>query len=98
MAGARLVTHVVLMKFAGPNDAAEAKRRLDALAGAVPALRTLAARLDTVGADGAYDLCLTTTHDSVDDLRAYATDPAHAEVLGWLRPRLAARAAVDYED
>ena len=92
-----MVTHVVLMKFADRADAAEAKRRLERLAGAVPALRTLDVRLDTLAAEGAYDLCLTTTHDSAADLRGYAEHPAHVELLGWLRPRLTGRAAVDYE-
>lgn len=92
-----MITHVVLMAFTDRADAAEAKRRLEALIGAVPALRTLHVGLDAVGAPGSSDLCLTTTHASAEALREYQEHPAHAEVLGWLRPRLASRAAVDYE-
>jgi hypothetical protein len=85
------------MKLADHADAAEAKQRLEALVGEVPQLRTLDVRLDTLRAEGAYDLCLTTTHDTAADLRGYAEHPAHVALLGWLRPRLAGRAAVDYE-
>jgi ABC-type antimicrobial peptide transport system ATPase subunit len=93
-----VLTHVVLMKLTDHADAAEAKQRLEALVGAVPQLRTLDVRLDTLRAEDAYDLCLTTTHDSAADLRGYAEHPAHVALLGWLRPRLTGRAAVDYED
>ncbi|HEU0129774.1 MAG TPA: Dabb family protein [Mycobacteriales bacterium] len=93
-----MVTHVVLMKFADRADAPEAKRRLESLAGQVPSLRTMRVTLDTLGLDGCSDLWLTTTHDSPAALRAYAEHPAHLEVLAWLRPRLAGRAAVDVED
>jgi len=92
-----VITHVVLMTFADPADAPEAKRRLERLAPLVPTLRTLHAGLDAVGAPGSAHLCLTTTHDSPEALREYAEHPAHVELLGWLKPRLAARAAVDYE-
>jgi len=85
------------MTFTDRADAPEAKRRLEELVGQVPALRTMRVDLDAVGAPGSAHLCLTTTHDSVDALRAYQDDPAHVALLGWLRPRLAGRAAVDYE-
>lgn len=92
-----MITHVVLMTFADPADAPEAQRRLEALPPSIPAVRTLHAGLDVVGAPGSAHLCLTTTHDSVDALRAYQEHPAHVELLGWLRPRLAGRTVVDYE-
>ncbi len=92
-----MITHVVLMKLADRADAPEAKRRLEALAAAIPAVRTLTVHLDTLGADGSSDLCLTTTHESADALRGYQGHPAHVAFLDWLRPRLTARAAVDYE-
>lgn len=85
------------MKLSDRNDAAEAKRRLDALLGTVPALRSLRVDLDTLGLDGSSDLALVTTHDSAQALREYQEHPAHQAFLGWMRPRLAGRAAVDYE-
>ena len=85
------------MKLSDRNDATEAKRRLEALASTIPALRTVRVDLDTLGLDGSSDLALVTTHDSAQALREYQEHPAHQDVLGWLRPRLATRAAVDYE-
>lgn len=85
------------MRLTDRAEAPEAKRRLEALPAAIPDLRTLRADLDTLGLDGSSDLALVTTHDSVDGLRAYQEHPAHQDFLGWLRPRLAGRAAVDYE-
>jgi hypothetical protein len=85
------------MTFADRADAPEAKRRLQSLAATVPDARTLRVDLDTLGLDGSSDLALVTTHDDAAGLAAYQRHPAHQEVLGWLRPRLTGRAAVDYE-
>jgi hypothetical protein len=78
-------------------DAPEAKRRLEELAHEIPDVRTLRVDLDTLGLDGSSHLALVTTHDSPDGLRAYQEHPAHVAFLGWLRPRLGGRAAVDHE-
>jgi hypothetical protein len=92
-----VITHVVLMTFADRADAPEVKRRLEALAAAIGAVRSLRVDLDSLGLDGSAHLWLTTTHDSADGLREYQRHPAHTEFLGWLKPRLVARAAVDVE-
>jgi hypothetical protein len=91
-----VLTHVVLMKFTDPADAPEAKRLLDGLPAEVPEIRALTVGLDVVRSAVSYDLCMITEHESVEDLAGYQAHPAHLEVAGWLRPRLAARAAVDY--
>lgn len=85
------------MKFYDRADAPEAQRRLEELPAAIPALRTLRVDLDTLALDGSWDLVLTTTHDSAERLRAYQEHPAHTAFLGWVRPRLEGRAAVDHE-
>lgn len=92
-----MITHVVLMTFADPADAPEAKRRLEALPALIPDVLTLRADLDALRLDGSADLCLTATYGSADALAAYTGHPAHQEFLAWVRPRLAGRAAVDYE-
>lgn len=91
-----MLTHVVLMTFADPADASEAKERLEALTGRIAALRSLHVALDRLGLPGSAHLALTTTHDDENGLRAYADDPAHQELLAWLRPRLTGRVVVDY--
>ena len=93
-----VLTHVVLMTFADPSDAPEAKRRLEALPAEIPALRSLHVGLDVLGAPGSAHLCLTTTHESADTLREYQEHRVHVDLLGWLRPRLTGRVVVDHED
>jgi hypothetical protein len=92
-----LITHVVLMKFNDAADAAETKQRLEALPASIPHIKTLHVGLDVVRSEVSYDLCLTTTHDSVEELKAYQAHPDHVALGGWLRPLLAARATVDFE-
>ncbi|GAA3203440.1 Dabb family protein [Actinocorallia longicatena] len=91
-----MLTHVVLMKFTDAADAPQARELLTALPGRVPEIQRLTVGLDVVHGDASYDLCMITEHDSLDGLRAYQGHPAHLEVAGWLRPRLAARASVDF--
>ncbi|MFC4121618.1 Dabb family protein [Nonomuraea zeae] len=92
-----MLTHVVLMKFADRDDAAKAKDLLEGLRGRVEQIRELTVGLDVVGSPVSYDLCMTTVHDSPEGLRGYQEHPAHLEAAAWLRPRIAARAVVDYE-
>ncbi|CAB4863730.1 unannotated protein [freshwater metagenome] len=92
-----MITHIVLMKFADPANRDEAKSRLETLASQVPQIKTLHVGLDIVGSEVSYDLALTTTHDSVDDLKGYQSHPDHVEFGGWLRPLLTSRVVVDYQ-
>ena len=92
-----MITHVVLMKFADKSNLAEARTRLEELPAGIPQIKTLTVGLDVIGSEVSYDLCLTTTHDSIDDLKGYQSHPVHVEFGGWLRPLLDSRVVVDYE-
>ncbi|MEU5882462.1 Dabb family protein [Spirillospora sp. NPDC047279] len=92
-----MLTHVVLMKFTDPADGPEAKKLLEGLVGAVDEIAAMTVGLDVVRSGVSHDLCMITTHASVAELRGYQEHPAHLEVAGWLRPRLAARVCVDFE-
>ena len=91
-----MVTHVVLMKFAAAQDAPKAKELLEGLVPEVQEIGSLTVGLDTVRGEVSWDLVLITEHASLEELKGYQAHPAHLEVAGWLRPRLAARATVDY--
>lgn len=91
-----MLIHVVLMKFHDRADAAAARDRLLALVGVVEHIRSMAVELDVIESPVSYDLCMTTSHQSPEDLAGYQKHPAHLEVAAWLHPRLAARAVVDY--
>ncbi|MEV6162064.1 Dabb family protein [Streptomyces sp. NPDC052052] len=91
-----MLTHVVLMRFADPDDAPEARRRLAELAPLVPEIRSIDLGLDVVGTAVSYHLCMITRHDDEAGLSAYQNHPRHLELASWLRPRLADRAVVDH--
>lgn len=93
-----MINHVVVMKFSNPDDAAEAKRRLEGLTGTIDAIDSLSVVLDNLGSPTGHHLMLTTTHRDEDGLRDYQQHPAHVEVATWLRERLADRAVVDWAD
>ncbi|MFN2539643.1 MAG: Dabb family protein [Mycobacteriales bacterium] len=92
-----MIRHVVLMKLTDPADAPEAKARLEALQGQIPALLSLEVGLDVLRTEASYDLCLITTHDSAQALDDYQLHPVHQEFRAWVGPRLAGRAVVDSE-
>ena len=92
-----MIRHVVLMKLHDRSDAVEAKERLESLVGRVPELRTMEVDLDVLGTEASYDLCLVTTHDSAEDLDAYANHALHLDFRSWVGPRLAGRVVVDSE-
>jgi hypothetical protein len=92
-----VIRHVVLMRFADPNDATEVRRRLLALPADIPQILSMDVGLDVLRTEASYDLALETTHESLDALKAYQAHPVHQAFLQWLRPRLRDRVVVDAE-
>jgi hypothetical protein len=92
-----VITHVVLFRFHDADDARPAQERLDALRGRVSSVRSLTVGISAGRNDSPWHVALTSTHDDWDALAAYASAPAHVEVLAWLDGRIADRANVDYE-
>ena len=97
------IRHIVAWKLNGEDDAAradqaaEVTRRLEALVGVVPSLRTL-----SIGPNVAYpeqngDVALVADFDDLAGLEAYQVHPAHQEVVGYVRSVAASRIAVDFE-
>lgn len=91
-----MLTHVVCFRFASLEVAEEARERLLAMKGRIPALKGIEAGVDITRSDRSYDLALLTRHDDRDGLAAYAADPIHGEVLAWLKPRIQHAVAVDF--
>ena len=92
-----MISHVVLMQFVDPADAPEAAERLRALAPRIDEIAELEVGVDVVGSEVSWHLALLTRHASLEALRGYQAHPVHAEFGAWVRPRLAQRAAVDFE-
>lgn len=97
------IRHVVTWKLAAEDagerkaQAAEVARRLNALGGVVPQLRSIWAGANDVYPDANWDVTLVADFDSVEDLEQYQVHPAHEEVAGYIRSVVAGRVAVDAE-
>jgi hypothetical protein len=98
-----MIRHVVTWKLASEDaaergaQAAEVARRLNALDGVVPQLRSISAGANSVYPDANWDVTLIADFDSVEDLEQYQVHPAHEEVVSYVRSIVASRVAVDYE-
>lgn len=98
-----MIRHVVTWKLAAEDagaraeQAAEVARRLNALHGVVPQLRSISAGANTAYPDTNWDVTLVADFDSVAALEEYQVHPAHEAVVAYVRSVVASRAAVDFE-
>lgn len=96
------IRHVVMWKLVAEDtavrraQAAEAARRLNALYGVVPQLRSISAGINVAHPETNWDLTLIADVDTVEALEEYQVHPAHEEVAGYIRSVVASRAAVDF--
>lgn len=98
LAQPRPLTHIVLFKLQepSPETTQEVVRRLYAMEGKIPELRSIEVGVDVVRSGRSYDVALTTRFDNLAAMQAYQVNPLHQEVLAYLRTVLAATAVVDY--
>ncbi|WP_311244917.1 Dabb family protein [Microbacterium sp. WCS2018Hpa-23] len=98
-----MIRHVVSWKLAAEDageraeQAAEVARRLNALDGVVPQLRSISAGANAAYPDINWDVTLVADFDSIAALEEYQVHPAHEEVVAYVRSVVASRAAVDFE-
>ena len=98
-----MIRHVVSWKLAAEDageraeQAAEVARRLNALDGVVPQLRSISAGANAAYPDTNWDVPLVADFDSIAALEEYQVHPAHEEVVAYVRSVVASRAAVDFE-
>ncbi|AXL11338.1 Dabb family protein [Microbacterium foliorum] len=98
-----MIRHIVSWKLAAEDadvraeQASEVARRLNALDGVVPQLRSISAGANVAYPDTNWDVTLVADFDSVAALEEYQVHPAHEEVVAYVRSVVAARAAVDIE-
>ena len=98
-----MIRHVVSWKLAAEDageraeQAAEVARRLNALDGVVPQLRSISAGANAAYPDTNWDVTLVADFDSIAALEEYQVHPAHEEVVAYVRSVVASRAAVDFE-
>lgn len=98
-----MIRHVVTWKLAAEDaatrseQASEVARRLNALDGVVPQLRSISAGANIAYADANWDVTLVADVDSIEALEEYQVHPAHEEVVAYVRSVVASRVAVDFE-
>ena len=91
-----MIRHVVCQKFADKSDSEEAARRLRALVGQVPTLRSMEVGVNELESERAFDLVLIATFDDMEGLHAYDHHPAHEEVRAFIKARRTGTVSVDY--
>ncbi len=98
-----MVKHVVLFRFrddVSPETQMQVRERFKADIMALPEklgfIRSLEVGFN-INSSETWDICLSGTFDSLDDVRAYSTYPDHQAAAAALKPYLAGRSCVDYE-
>ena len=91
-----MFVHTVFFKFQNLNDRREAKARLLGMMDTVPSLNGIEVGMDEFGTERSWDMVLVTQFTDLAGYRDYAIDPAHQEVLKWLKQVISASATVDY--
>ncbi len=95
-----MITHIVFFKLSDPTPEHLTATRnvLLSMAGKVPSLRHLEVGVDIIRSERSYDVALVTRFDSLNDLKAYQTDPYHAgTVIPHMKSVCSSIVAVDYE-
>lgn len=99
-----MVYHIIMWNFKEevaaedkPKLKSEMKSNLKSLVGKVPGLLTVDFVEEPVSSS-THDIALITTFEKVEDIKNYATHPAHVEVADtYVRPYVCSRACLDCE-
>lgn len=99
-----MIRHIVMFNLrevdsdSRERDVTEMRRRLTALKGAIPGLRSTLLESDLNIIDGHLDVVLITDHDDVAALGAYQAHERHRELAEYIRSLTTAdRHTVDFE-
>lgn len=94
-----MIKHIVMWKFKeGEHENMLLFRdRLLALKGRIPEIRSMEVGININPSDRSYDAVLVSEFDSMDDLRAYSTNPLHVEVSDFCKTIRTASVSCDYE-
>ena len=97
-----MIKHIVLFKLKNDIEPSQKedlkqdfKRALEALSGKIDCLRSIEVGLND-NPEESFDIALTTTFDTFDDLRHYANHPDHLAAAAIIKEAKEARACVDY--
>ena len=95
--------HIVMFKFRDDvpqavrsQAATQFKHDIEALPSVIPTIRHIHVGVNINPAEH-WDICLTSTFDSLDEVKAYSIHPAHKAVASALMAFIPERACVDFE-
>lgn len=96
-----MVKHIVMFKFKGTieektNVAKQFAEALIQLPDEIPQLKSMEVGLN-INNEEKWDLVLTATADSLDDVAIYSAHPSHKAAVAIMAPYKEDRACVDYE-
>lgn len=96
-----MVKHVVMFKFKGTSEerkevAGKFMEALVQLPDDIPQLKSIDVGINMNPAEE-WDLVLTATADSMEDVAIYSAHPAHQAAVAIIAPFKEARACVDYQ-
>lgn len=98
-----MIKHVVMFRFRDDvsletqkKAACDFKNSIERLPEVIPFIRTVFVGLN-VNAAEPWHICLESQFDTLDDVKAYASHPAHKAVASELMKYVGERACVDFE-
>ncbi|GAA0772798.1 Dabb family protein [Clostridium subterminale] len=94
-----MFTHVVLFKLKENTreNVDFVANTLKAMEGKIPKLRGVEVGIDELHTERAFDVCLITRFDSVDDMNEYQIHPYHVnKVLDKIKPYIEVSKVADY--
>ena len=97
-----MVKHIVLFKLKEFPSKEEKARKINQIKLGLLNLKAIIKELQSIevgvneNPNEQYDIALTTTHNSMDELQAYAVHPSHKAVSSIVREVMEIRACVDY--
>ncbi len=98
-----MIKHVVLWRMRGTSaeerreHAEKVKSALQALLGKIPGMASLEVGFGAGGDEQLADVCLISTHDDWDALKAYQVHPAHVEAARVIAEARIERRVLDFE-
>lgn len=94
-----MIVHIVMFKFKDENKSSniqEVLKRLNALVGLVPSLKSMEVGVNFTLSERAFDLSLYSTFETKEDLDAYAIHPQHLKVVELIKSVTVESKVVDY--
>lgn len=94
-----MIKHIVLFKLKdrSSENVERAAQVLRDMEGKIEVLRSIEVGIDVLHSERSYDIALTTSFDTMDDLQTYQVHPVHQKVIEYMTSVRESSVSVDYE-